>query len=410
MSDIIKEGDHVVLMKTFDAENTKIIPVTKEGTLVYYGKLRFDPSPVIGSQFGSVFLIKDGTMTRIDDFEKFNSELTETVASNLITYRDKSTFSQEKIIQKKKRQSHSNVVTAIKPTLLHINEMLYSRDKIGGMRIDMLAQILTLSNVQSGSKCLVLDHNLGIMTAAVMSRILPLGTCIQLIPDLEYIQTTRRTLSMLNIGPEESRDSLLSISIRDLYKVKLRVDNFETENDILKARRVEHVERLSRERNATSKGESDVESMDLDSDNKIPNSESLQSSLIKKDAQRELRNQERISATRILKSERLDSMIFFVQNTDPLPLLRLTLEFLPTSKQFVIYSDTIEPLIECHQFLKSSSMAVSLNISESWLRKYQVLPDRTRPEMNMSGYGGYLLSGTKAQYGLLDSDKGDQDE
>jgi tRNA (adenine-N(1)-)-methyltransferase non-catalytic subunit len=34
-------------------------------------------------------------------------------------------------------------------------------------------------------------------------------------------------------------------------------------------------------------------------------------------------------------------------------------------------------------------------ITESWLRRYQVLPGRTHPTMSTSGTGGYLLHATK---------------
>ena len=39
-------------------------------------------------------------------------------------------------------------------------------------------------------------------------------------------------------------------------------------------------------------------------------------------------------------------------------------------------------------------MALNLRLSETWMREYQVLPNRTHPEINMSGGGGYLLYGT----------------
>ena len=37
---------------------------------------------------------------------------------------------------------------------------------------------------------------------------------------------------------------------------------------------------------------------------------------------------------------------------------------------------------------------VNVQLVEPWLREYQVLPQRTHPNMNMSGTGGYMLSAT----------------
>lgn len=38
---------------------------------------------------------------------------------------------------------------------------------------------------------------------------------------------------------------------------------------------------------------------------------------------------------------------------------------------------------------------LSPSIVEPWLRKYQVLPGRTHPEMQGMGHGGYLLISTR---------------
>ena len=42
-----------------------------------------------------------------------------------------------------------------------------------------------------------------------------------------------------------------------------------------------------------------------------------------------------------------------------------------------------------------SKEAVALQLQESFWRKHQVLPGRTHPEMDMSGTGGYILTGIK---------------
>lgn len=395
MEESIKEGDHVVLMKNFDAGNMKIISV-EPGKIIHYGKLHFDSSPLIGSRFGAVFEIHDETMTEVKDFESYDNELSQTLSNNLSNFNEKSQFSQEKIIKKKKQKNRSNIVTLIRPSLVLINEMLYARDKIGGLRPDVLSQIITLSNIHCGSKCLVLDHNLGLVTSAVMSRILPDGVCIQIAPDYEFVCATRTTLRMLNIKEEYCIKSLFAILFKDFYKVCLNIDKFSYENEIMQTKDEHHIERLTQTpdravKNPETGEKHTINDADID---QLEHGKIIQS-LIKKGANRELRNKERENASSLLKTRSLNSIILIAQNDHPLPILKLTYEFLIPSGQFVIYSDTIEPLLECQQYLKSKTSAVSMALSESWLRKYQVLPDRTRPEMNMSGYGGYLLSGTK---------------
>lgn len=398
MNDVIREGDYVVLVKNFDSGNKKIITATN-GPLVHYGKLHFDPTPLVGAKFGQVFEIVGSTMKLVENFEDYDNELSDIVAQKMTTFNVKSQFSQEKIIKKKKRKGHANVVTLMKPTLLHINEMLFARDKIGGLRADILSQILTLSGVQDGSKCLVFDHNLGMITSAVMSRILPNGVCIQVQPDHEHIFTTRKTMNMLNIKESDCADQILAITLRDLHKVCESIETFEQDNDILQNRLREHLERLSHHDKEVGRDSDNVKRSKLDPETV----DKLRQTMLRKDSNREQRNRERLLAAQYLRQRSLDSLIIVVQNDHPLYILEKLYPFIAPSRQFVIFSDMTEPLIECQQYLKSNCLAISMQVSESWLRHYQVLPDRTRPEMNTTGYGGYLLSGTKAYFGKLES-------
>ncbi|KAF8410461.1 hypothetical protein HHK36_002990 [Tetracentron sinense] len=55
----------------------------------------------------------------------------------------------------------------------------------------------------------------------------------------------------------------------------------------------------------------------------------------------------------------------------------------------------MQPLATCMHNLQVAKMAIGLQISEPWLREYQVLPSRTHPCMQMSAFGGYILSGIR---------------
>lgn len=71
------------------------------------------------------------------------------------------------------------------------------------------------------------------------------------------------------------------------------------------------------------------------------------------------------------------------------------LEFVAPSRPFAIFCTFQEPLVDCYTQLKNAGNAVFLKLSESWLRGHQVLQDRTHPSINMSGGGGYVLTGIK---------------
>jgi tRNA (adenine-N(1)-)-methyltransferase non-catalytic subunit len=71
------------------------------------------------------------------------------------------------------------------------------------------------------------------------------------------------------------------------------------------------------------------------------------------------------------------------------------LPLLAPSSPFVVFSPWQQPLAEAMSQLTASKAALMLQLQESWMRPYQVLPGRTHPHMNMTtgGTGGYILSG-----------------
>jgi tRNA (adenine58-N1)-methyltransferase non-catalytic subunit len=77
----------------------------------------------------------------------------------------------------------------------------------------------------------------------------------------------------------------------------------------------------------------------------------------------------------------------------PLPILKQALYLLAPSSPFVIFHEFLEPLIDCFLYLQESGLAVKLQLFDSWLREFQTLPGRMRPEMFMTTNGGFILSG-----------------
>ncbi|XP_048550764.1 tRNA (adenine(58)-N(1))-methyltransferase non-catalytic subunit TRM6-like [Triticum urartu] len=71
------------------------------------------------------------------------------------------------------------------------------------------------------------------------------------------------------------------------------------------------------------------------------------------------------------------------------------LPLLSYSAPFAIYHQYLQPLATCMHSLQVSKMAIGLQITEPWLREYQVLPLRSHPHMQMNAFGGYILSGIR---------------
>lgn len=61
----------------------------------------------------------------------------------------------------------------------------------------------------------------------------------------------------------------------------------------------------------------------------------------------------------------------------------------------VFFSIHKEFLTEAYYHMKISDKYLNVQLTESWLRRYQVLPGRTHPQMTTTGGGGYILSATR---------------
>ena len=49
--------------------------------------------------------------------------------------------------------------------------------------------------------------------------------------------------------------------------------------------------------------------------------------------------------------------------------------------------------MDCYLYLQANGLALRLVLSDTWMREFQTLPGRVRPDMYMSTTGGYILSG-----------------
>lgn len=79
----------------------------------------------------------------------------------------------------------------------------------------------------------------------------------------------------------------------------------------------------------------------------------------------------------------------------PESILEKLLQYVRGSRPVVVYHTYKEALLETSTWMRKSPDLLAPQITESWLRKSQVLPGRTHPEMSTWGTGGSLLTATK---------------
>lgn len=98
-------------------------------------------------------------------------------------------------------------------------------------------------------------------------------------------------------------------------------------------------------------------------------------------------------ACQILDS-RVDALII-VAKEHPMNIVKSLAKFLKTGRQVVVFSLMKEPLHDLYFYLKTLGF-INIHLSNTFMRNYQVLPDRTHPNVNMS-FGGFILNGIRIE-------------
>ena len=223
----------------------------------------------------------------------------------------------------------------------------------------------------SGRRFIVLDTNLGILTAAVVERLGSEGTVIQVFTESGPVTTYRQAVEALNRPKELIEKILFGLQVNEAFRLQNNCSS------------------LDSDQNSVQQTDGKQMSNKLTDDaNEEKDSETTEKSFRKSN-----RRKESLKALQILSDKNMDGLLFLTKTYDPKNILLLMIDFLSDSRPFAVFSPYIQPLTECYFALKKK--AVFLRISETWVRKYQVLPDRTRPEMQMSPNSGYILTGIK---------------
>jgi len=299
-------------------------------------------------------------------------EIVEKLIENSETFQNKTKFSQAKFLKKKAKKYHQYILVR-KPSIRLLMEINYKADpmKLMNLRIDSLAQILNGTNVRSGCKYLVYETGAqGIVVASVLERVGEKGKVVHI---YQTGQPQTNCLSAMDFS-NDILDNLHVINIQHLRSL-------EQGQDIL-------VNRLStddKNGSCESNGEPPMKKVHLDKEGEINDKSD------EKPFRMSLREQS-VESYNLLRQSPFDGLII-VCKQHPSALLTYLSRYIAPSRPFAVYSPYKEPLLDAYMTVKDSGTAINCILSETWLRYHQVLPERTHPDVNMSGGGGYLLTG-----------------
>ncbi|XP_066033785.1 tRNA (adenine(58)-N(1))-methyltransferase non-catalytic subunit TRM6 isoform X3 [Chamaea fasciata] len=278
--------------------------------------------------------------------------------------------------------------------------MYYAREpgKINHLRYDTLAQMLTLGNIHAGTKMIVMETCAGLVLGAVMERMGGYGSIIQMYPGGGPVRAATSCFGF----PKAFFDNLHEFPLSKVQSVLC--GTFSTEenavleeesNGLGEEKQQEPEEEPAAEAPMEMNPTEEQDTMDIsaeDGEFKENKEKENKENVREKQMKQWERRKKLKEAAALLREKNADGLIV-ASKFHPTPLLLSLLEFVAPSRPFVVYCQYKEPLLECYTKLRERGGVINLKLSESWLRNYQVLPDRSHPKLTMSGGGGYLLSG-----------------
>ncbi|KAF8377836.1 hypothetical protein HHK36_031221 [Tetracentron sinense] len=350
-------------------------------------------------------------------------QIVEALIANSSTFGKKTLFSQEKY-RLKKQKKYAPRVLLRRPFARSICEAYFKKypARIGFLRVDTLSLLLSMANVSASSDVLVVDMVGGILTGAVAERlggtgyvcnthfgVTPYPIDIVRIFNFNNEVCSRIVRSpIIDLCSAQNRNPGYTWKHEDVCTLKTQSNIGEvalsslcvsssgplsiSEDQIVQEETFPHYScshSISTEEICTSSGNGMQDLVP------IPMHAIGAPTVIK--ACKSTKHGEKASeeAVHMWKENGFSSLIIAAPELDAWSAIQELLPLLSYSAPFAIYHQFLQPLATCMHNLQIAKMAIGLQISEPWLREYQVLPSRTHPCMQMSAFGGYILSGIK---------------
>lgn len=293
-------------------------------------------------------------------------ELVQTVAQHSSTFKDKTAFSQEKYLARK-RAKFDLRVRVVRPTASTLCDVYFhkSPEKTMHIRCDSLAMFLAYSGVHSGVRALVYENCTGLITGAVAERLGGCGVALNLFtganpPGVEFLR-------MLNLTPAHLRTIVHTpIQLLDVIEMDEAIDDeplkYNTKTD-------------------TSVAEDDIAESGHE-----PNAVRAEAIAMRP---------KRGAVKRWLKSG--CDCLLVATRYDVVKVFDVLLKYVAPSGCFAAYCMHLQDAADLQYALQLSRIAIRVELWESSLINHQVLPGRTHPEMTDSATGGYLVTGIRIE-------------
>ncbi|XP_011301509.1 tRNA (adenine(58)-N(1))-methyltransferase non-catalytic subunit TRM6 [Fopius arisanus] len=338
------------------------------------------------------------------DAGKSSKEIVTSLISNSTSFATKTEFSQEKYI-KKKEKKYCRYLTMKKPSISMIQEIYFRQDssKINFLRMDTLSQILSYSDVRSEGKFLLYDSGTSGLSAAALLNRIGAGTSgsltylypgnqaqLMLVQAMNYPEEQLKRMMVANLFTflriyHQGEDQIMRELVKKHCHWK-KTREMQTPEEIIPAKKLK-LDKMEENGVSTEKVDKNDENNEETMERVLNGVCSVPEGFKEPKWFRETKN-----AVSCFKEGKADGLII-VTKEHPFSIVKSLLSFLGMSRPFIIYHCHREPLQETYVALKQRKDIVNLRLFSNFFRGYQVLPNRTHPEIMMNDLGGYLLTG-----------------
>uniref|UniRef100_A0A182IMM4 tRNA (adenine(58)-N(1))-methyltransferase non-catalytic subunit TRM6 n=1 Tax=Anopheles atroparvus TaxID=41427 RepID=A0A182IMM4_ANOAO len=335
-----------------------------------------------------------------------SSEVIGKLVESSKSFMTKTKYSQEKYL-KRKEKKYFEYITIRRPTIRILCDIYWRLDpeKLLGVRFDTLSQIVSYSGVCSVGNYLLYESGTNGLLPAAMLNSIGAETEAKLV-HLHPGNVAQKQALMAMDFPAEQQGRCLSVNIysvlRHYYQQKDATNGTEVaEGEVKEATNGSEAATVEEVKEAeTNVAEPEIAITDGTKKRKLEdgadNNESVaegepNAKQVKLDKEKQSWEIENESAASTME-DKFDSLVI-VAKEHPYSILKALLPFVKPSRPVVIFSTSREILTECYVDMKTEASVTYLRLSSNWTRQLQVLPDRTHPDVTMSGNSGYLLTG-----------------
>lgn len=357
-------------------------------------------------------IIDDGTSQKLSKEEiedlresgKSSNEIVESLIVNSKSFAAKTEYSQEKYIKKKERK-YFRYLTIRRPTIDQLQEIYFKQDyaRISCLRADSLAQILAYSDVKADGIYMLYDSgSMGLPAAAMLNRIggNTKGSIIHLHPGNQPQTTLVQAMNF----PREQLDRLLAVNLYSFLRL-----HHQGENAIMEEIASKNCVNESKKSVGIEKGMTESNNSKIEDSPRREESNGLEKNIESSETENSLKRKilddgeavvtkkpkwltETSIAVELCKDAKAEGLVI-VAKEHPMNIAKALLPFLGSSRPFVIYHCYREPLQETYVSLKQRRDIINLRLFSNFFRSYQVLPNRTHPDILTNDLGGYILTG-----------------